>query len=259
MPASTFMPEVEVSIAWPDGYNTAAASRTWTDITAYVEAVSHIGIDRGRGNEQGQVSPSRLSLTLDNRDGRFTPENAAGAYYPNVKKGRPIRVRTKWPLAGSYTEQFVGYVDEWPVAWPDGSTLVSTVSITATSRMARLGRGLELRSIVEEEILEDSPVLYFPLAEPSGSTTAGNVAPGRTDVLAVAQAGTGGTLTFGQGTGPGTDDLSAAVQVRVDVSNGKYLTTTSSVGRWPARCARRWRCGSPRPAPAASVRRAPTC
>ena len=64
MPASTFMPEVEVAIAWPDGYNTAAASRTWTDITAYVEAVSHIGFERGRGNEQDQVSPSRLKLTL---------------------------------------------------------------------------------------------------------------------------------------------------------------------------------------------------
>ena len=178
---------------------------------------------------------------MDNRDGRFTPENAAGAYYPNVKKGRPIRVRTKWPLAGSYTEQFVGYVDEWPVAWPDGSTLVSTVSITATSRMARLGRGLELRSIVEEEILDDGPVLYFPLGEPSGPPRQATLRPTDRDSDRT-QVGTGGTLRSVQGTGPGTDDLiapqcSAGRRQQRPVSSHRTLASattgdTGSIEAW---------------------------
>ncbi|HKY57857.1 MAG TPA: hypothetical protein VJL80_07450, partial [Aeromicrobium sp.] len=134
MPTSTFMPDVTVEIAFDSGYTTAAASRTWTDVSAYVEADDILSIARGRGDEFSTPQPSRLSLTLDNRDGRFTPEYASGAYYPNVKKGRPIRVRATWPLGGGGTThyRFLGYIDEWPVQWPGGGAEMSTVTISAT-------------------------------------------------------------------------------------------------------------------------------
>jgi hypothetical protein len=128
----------------------------------------------------------------------------------------------------SYTTLFTGYVDEWPVEWPGGTETMSTVTVTASSRMARLGRSTEFKSIVEEEVLYDSPVLYFPLGEPANSTTAGNIAPGRTEVLTTTQTGAGGTLTFGGGTGPGTDDLTSAVFAPVDGSNGLHLRSTLS-------------------------------
>lgn len=223
MPVSLYQPDVVVEVAFNAGYATAAASRVWTDVSAYVNAESGIQIQRGRQNEVGAVTASQLSLTLDNRDGRFTPEHAAGAYYPNIKLGRPIRVRTKPVGAGAYTDQFMGYVTEWPVAWPDGSNLVSTVTVTAASRMARLGRGLEFRSIVEEEILNDLPVLYFPLGEAAGALQAGNIAVGRSDRVVVTQIGTGGTLVFGAGIGPGTDDLTAPVLTPVSAGNGVIL------------------------------------
>lgn len=209
MPVSAYQPDVVVEIAFDSGYLTPAASRTWTDVSAYVEAQSIVSIVRGRQDQWSAPQPSRLSLTLDNRDGRFTPENAAGAYYPNVKKGRPIRVRAKPVGAGAYVDRFVGYIDEWPVEWPGDTDAMSTVTISATSRQARLGRTAEFKSIVEAEVLYDSPVLYFPLGEPSGSTTAGNIAPGRSEVLAVTPSLAGGSLVFGGGIGPGTDDLGA--------------------------------------------------
>lgn len=409
------MAEVDatVEVAFNAGYTTAAASRTWTDVTSYVEGP--ISIDRGRQNEQSDVTASTCSVTLDNTDGRFTPEYAAGAYYPNVKKSRPIRVRTsplvlcfdsfgvadsavavwdgpsgpgrttqtggltwtgqvqdwgvsstkaymsgtggtvvvdvgqsdvtvectyttgatltlsglacrfvddsnrirvlsdtggggRWllqkviagattnvatggvaavstsyalkvVLSGSSVEvfvngvstlsgtisdaavlsatkfglgaassstdyrwddfqvtgkaaQFLGYVDEWPVSWPGGSDAMSLVTVSATSRQARLGRSLPLRSVVEEEYLDDAPVLYWPLGEPTGATEAGNIAAGRAERLVATQLGSGGTLTFGAGTGPGTDDLTAPVFTPVDASNGLWLKTTASQPLW---------------------------
>jgi hypothetical protein len=365
-------PDVTVEIAFDSGYTTPAVSRTWTDVTEYVE--STVSIERGRADNIAAVQPSSLSVTFDNTDGRFTPENAAGAYYPNVKKGRPIRVsattpgnllsaanasfesgvgswvaagaappsvtasnvratdgtdslRLGWPASAgdsrtnltvtgtftigetytiaadlyvpsgqpdvflsvatigdsalmttkdawvrwSYTfvatgtghifrvnrvtgssssgncwvdsvmvqpgsvatdfttsgpttrVLFTGYVDEWPVVWPDGTDAMSTVSVTAMSRMARLGRSAEFRSIVEEEILPDGPVLYFPLGEPDGSTTAGNIAPDRSETLVVTQGGTGGAITFGSGVAASTDGLSAPVFAPVNALNGKML------------------------------------
>lgn len=218
------MPEVEVALALGSGYSTPIASMSWTVVDAYVEGAAGLSIERGRQDNEGQVGPSRLRVTLDNKDGRFTPEYAAGAYYPNVKKGCPIRVRVRWVVgSGTWYMRFLGYVDEWPVEWPGGGSSYSTVTISATSRMARLGRANAFRSIIEEEILYDAPKLYFPLGEPQGATTAGNIAPGRSEVLSTAQLGTGGTLEFGAGTGPGTDDKSAPILTPVDTVNGLYL------------------------------------
>lgn len=211
--------DVVVEIALTSGYTTPAASRVWTDVTDYVEAQRGLSIQWGRGDQFSSPQPSRLTVTLDNRDGRFTPENVAGAYFPNIKKGRPIRVRVR-PAGGSYVHRFLGYVDEWPVEWPGGSDAMSTVTVTALSRQARLGRSTTFKSIVEEEILYDGPVLYFPLGEPQGATAAGNIAPGRSAILTVEQgAGAGGSVEFGAGTGPGTDDLTAPVFTAVDTSN----------------------------------------
>lgn len=401
--------DVTVEVAFNAGFQTPAASRTWTDVTDFVEAAQGIEITRGRQDEFGVVQPSRLTLTLDNKDGRFTPENTAGAYYPNVKKGRPIRVTvadfivatnlvttpknttpatnfpanwavqanqaitghplgftvgattaptagfvgvtneitalydvdglaasatkrhvglwvrsvrdanaalymnpdyagtvkstsmtagvwtwvttaaagsgypvlsvtvavgntnatdqvaiagvvatTSAPAVASYFDgdtaangptlhrwtgaanastsqrygaastRFVGFVDEWPVEWPDEQTSYAWSRVTAASRTARMGTAAELRSIVEEEVLYEPSAtnfarLYFPLGEPQGATRAGNKSRFRQEPAVVTQLGAGGTLDFGTGTGPSTDGLSAPTFTRVDESNGKYL------------------------------------
>ncbi|WP_433415020.1 carbohydrate binding domain-containing protein [Microtetraspora malaysiensis] len=78
-----------VEVDWPN-------SGTWTDVTRYVRDESGIVITRGRGDEQSDIQPGTMSLTFHN-DGRFTPGLASGAYYPNVRKNRPIRCRlVRW-------------------------------------------------------------------------------------------------------------------------------------------------------------------
>lgn len=383
--------DVLVEVSFNDTpYSSDLDDLAWTDITPYVEGDAPLSITRGRQDELGEVQPSQCQVTLDNSDGRFTPENTGSPYYPQVKRGRPLRVRVVYPASqphnlldvqnagsledgttdgwavspvagytlGSYSnsttravdgtrsllvtwnggvdpgiayavatyltlgrtytvsayvwvptgspdvflrdfysgttsastslkdqwvrlsfqvtlttldrlslavvansttsgeqvwvdgaqvsmsdelmdyssdpqpvyDRFMGYVNEWPVQWGQGTDDTATTTIVATSRMARLGSAAEFQSIVEEEILNDEgtglggPKLYYPLGEPDGSTSATN----RTKYsdqpqLTTQQAGSGGTLEFGQGTGPGTDGLTAPLFTRASAGNGKYL------------------------------------
>jgi hypothetical protein len=65
---------------------------SWTDITSYVQHRSAVAIQNmGRADEQSSIAASQLTLTLKN-DGRFTPKNASGAYYPNILRNTQIRV-----------------------------------------------------------------------------------------------------------------------------------------------------------------------
>lgn len=378
--------DLSVEIALTSGFNTPAASRAWTDVTAYVEGDESIDITYGRQDQFSAVDPNQCSLTLDNSDGRFTPANTSGAYYPNLKLGRPLRVRARvpastpgnllaaeqstmepagsgsswvvqpglfsavqsvarstvrsweaaasllvtwatasagasaagtavsgltigktytlsayvWVPAGNpsvrlsfdlyatstatnttgawqrlsvtwtattsafwlaiinnsastagqtcyvdgimlddadtlraftpapptYLDRFVGHLQEIPASFPGATPGSSVVRVTATSRKARLAKGGELRSVIEEELALDAPAFHYTLGEAEGSTSAGNSAQTLQPAVVVTQRGTGGTLTFGAATGPGTDSLTAATFTRASAGNGKYLATT---------------------------------
>jgi len=72
---------------------------TWTDITSYVRYSDRISIRRGRSAEASQASTSTCTMTLDNRDGRFSPRNPTGAYYGQIGRNTPIRVSVDGGLA----------------------------------------------------------------------------------------------------------------------------------------------------------------
>lgn len=184
---------------------------TWTTITPYVRTDSGITINRGRGDEQDEIQAGTASLTLNN-DGRFTPGLATGAYYPNVKKGRRIRIGVVVSAVTYW--RFDGYVNEWPVAW-EGGTAQSVVSITCTDLFRRLGLVAPMRSLLEEEMLALDPDVYYTLGEPEGSTSAGDTSGAGWRSMKIAQdqpaKGAGNTtLTFGGGEGPAVDSLPAA-------------------------------------------------
>ncbi|MER5882722.1 hypothetical protein ABT160_02720 [Streptomyces sp. NPDC001941] len=64
----------------------------WTDVSSYVYTRSPITIERGRKDEGSRVDPSKCSLTLNNRDGRFSPRNPLSPYYGLIGRNTPIRV-----------------------------------------------------------------------------------------------------------------------------------------------------------------------
>lgn len=201
------LPTYKFEIAFNAGVTTPSASRTWTDVTAYVLLDDGVDITYGRGDWRSEADANTLRLTLNNSDGRFTAGRAASPYYPNVKLGRPIRVTAT--VGGVSSVRFVGFIDEWPLEWPAAVTTFATAQITATSRSAWLSEGLELRSIVEEEILVDSPLEYYTLGESAGATRAGESSGN--GVVPLSMTGSGAAIVFGTAIGPSTDGLTAAL------------------------------------------------
>lgn len=86
------------------------ATPTWVDVTDYVRDVPNVF--RGRTDEYASFSPGSATVVLDNRDRRFDPDYAAGAYYPNVLPGK--RIKITWAFAAASGVLFTGYVQGWP-------------------------------------------------------------------------------------------------------------------------------------------------
>ena len=148
-----------------------ATSPSWTDITAYVHSWS---CTRGRNHELQRIDAGTATLTLDNPDGRFTPGNAAGTYYPNVVPRRRIRISAVWSVV-TY-RLFTGYIQSWkltPSGYPDK---FSQVQVAATDAFLILS-GITLSSSYAEAVYADGPSAYLPLTEPKGATSAGNRVP----------------------------------------------------------------------------------
>lgn len=208
-------PETTVEIAFGSGYTTPAASRTWTDVSDVWEHEEGLEIAVGRGDERSVADANTISLTIRNISGDFTPGNSSGAYYPDVKIGTPIRVTTT-PVGGTDSTRFVGHVDEWLVGW-DGTDEYSSVEITASSRFSRLGLDTAATSLVRQTIINDEPLLYYPLGEAAGARTSADLSGN--GQLALNVVGSGTDVGFGSTSGGAAVDGGTCVEF----ANGKYL------------------------------------
>jgi len=94
---------------------------TWTDVTGYLYTRDAITITgRGRSDEQGAaLEPTRLSLTLDNRDGRFSPRNPLSPWYGLLGRNTPVRLS----IAGGQTYLQTG---GGLISTPDAAALDTT-------------------------------------------------------------------------------------------------------------------------------------
>jgi hypothetical protein len=175
------------------------------DVSTYVRLVDGITFTHGRENEYGEIQPGTCGLTFDNTDGRFS----LGSTIINATS--PIfvdnQIRVSYTVGGVLKDRFTGYVQTWPVEWPDGGDTFAVAKITAVDVLARLARR-PLRSIIEEEFLLDSPAAYYTLGEPAGATVAGDTSGNGGQALG--QSGSGTAVVFGNATGPSTDALTAA-------------------------------------------------
>lgn len=98
--------------------------QTWTDITDWVRPAP--SIRHGRADEGGRADPARLTLTLDNRDGRFSSRNPTGPYYGLIGRNTPIRVSL--PADSTYLAM-PGGDDNSGIGCPDASALDITGDI----------------------------------------------------------------------------------------------------------------------------------
>ena len=96
------------------------------DITDRVYTRDPITITRGKSAEGAEVDPASLTLTLNNRDGHFSPRNPLSPYYGLLGRNTPIRVYM--PSGGEVALDISGASGE-RVTCPDSSALDITTAI----------------------------------------------------------------------------------------------------------------------------------
>ena len=211
------------------GYAPLDPAPVFTDVTAYVRAdLSTVKISRGgRPDEFSDPQPGRLSLTLDNSDGRFTPASAASPYFPNIVKN--VRVRVAAIVSGVTYPRWDGHADDWALTYDGDTYTAAVITLTATSRARLVAARGQLRSFLTEEYLLDNPITYLPLDDPSTATTVQNIAPDPIGNGALVNIGGGGTYSLATGTGPPADGSSALVLTPASSVSGYYAQVPVSV------------------------------
>lgn len=153
----------------------------WVDITGYVYIRDGIRITRGRADESSSSAPAECRLTLNNRDGRFSPRNPMGPYYGLFGRNTPIRMSAD--ISGTPSTRFYGEVPTWPPSW-DYSESDVWVPIAAAGVRRRLGSGrqkpiLDVMTRIGQQA--GATLGYWPMSDPDGAVSfaaaAGNAAP----------------------------------------------------------------------------------
>lgn len=112
---------------------------SWVNITTDVRVDPPLVITFGVQAESSTADPSTCQMSWNNKDGRYSPRNAAGPYYGHLKRNTPCRV-----LVGGYN-RFYGEVSEFPQRWNLAGTDV-WVPVVASGVLRRLTRANLLES-----------------------------------------------------------------------------------------------------------------
>jgi hypothetical protein len=137
----------------------------WTDITNYFLEGKY---ERDGGGDLDEPQAGTATFALDNRDRRFEPEYVSGAYYPDI---RPLR-RIRLSIDGDV--EFTGFVTSWGISWPD-EFINEEVTVQAVDGHILL----ELESLLsmnppdaesfEEVVNYYEPSFYYPMNEDAGT------------------------------------------------------------------------------------------
>jgi hypothetical protein len=165
--------DIQVQIALGADLTDTALSFSWTDVTSYVLVSDLVIITRGRGDEYSTSPPSTCRLTVNNTDGRWTRTNPVGAWYGQLSKNTPLRVRVN--AGAGYVTRFTGFVDELPPRW-DKSGNHAFVPITASGLLRRIRQGGALRSALFRASTDGYfstgvPVAYWSCEDASSTTS----------------------------------------------------------------------------------------
>lgn len=150
-------------------------SGVWTDITAYVmvrDDGGNIAITRGMRDEGSETDHATLRLTLNNRDGRFSPRNPVGTYFGLIGRNTPIRVSVPNGIGGK-AYRFWGEVSAWPQLWDPTGTDV-WVELEASGILRRLSQGPPLENSPIFDAITTPQInglrAYWPCEDASGAT-----------------------------------------------------------------------------------------
>src|SRR5260221_478564 len=116
---------------------------TFTDNSGYGYQRDGIHVTGAGVNGGDKPQPATCTLTVDNRDGRFTPNNASGAYYPYLQRNVQVRFTvTATSSSGNFYSgyRFWGQVSEWPPqSDPTATDIYVQVTASGPLRQATAG------------------------------------------------------------------------------------------------------------------------
>lgn len=191
---------------------------SWTDVTQWWAITPGWDIKRGRSHELDTYPVTSFTFTLVNDDGRFTPGNPSSPYFPNVVRGRGVRLTMTFNGLPGWN-RFTGTVVSEPVHWDTIQTL-SYVTITAHDIRSQYAKR-RLRSTAVETVCAMTLAAYWPLTD----SKAPAMPVAGASMLNPVQYGTGGELAWGGGVGPVTDAAGALMLKPVDAANGVMLVS----------------------------------
>lgn len=64
----------------------------WVNITSDIRQSDTIDITRGKTDQAGQAAPARCTVTVNNRLGRYSPDNPLGPLYGTLVRNTPLRI-----------------------------------------------------------------------------------------------------------------------------------------------------------------------
>ena len=146
-----------VQVAWGDA--PLDTTPTWVDITEDVILVQGV---RGTSNTLSAPTAGVCTIRLRNQAGKYTPENTAGAYYPDVIIGAQVRVTATYS-AVTYPE-FRGHVSAYRLTHTD---FLDTVDLTCFDALGWWGRQA-LATTIGELVLRETEPEYLLVPDPAG-------------------------------------------------------------------------------------------
>ncbi|HZM83765.1 MAG TPA: hypothetical protein VFC19_49230 [Candidatus Limnocylindrales bacterium] len=155
----------------------------WQDVSAYTRHEQGVTIIKGRQNANSVAAPTSIALSFNNSDGRFTPDNPVGAYYPYLRMGVRLRVSMPYGYAPP-TERATAYLASFAPDW-DLSTRLAVMHVAAAGRLRRLQRGADpLRPALERSLMGSitagvEPTAYWTMQDGGGATSAASAVDGQ--------------------------------------------------------------------------------
>lgn len=203
---------------YAEGYGSATATLVpflaiefdpdvWTDVSA---DVVNLATRRGRNRESGAFEPGTISVTLRNDDRRYDPDHVTGPWYGKLRPSRRVRLTATWLFEYPV---ILASIDRITQAW--GGPNDATAVFDCTDAFKDLNRVELPTSVYVAEKQALTPDLWWPLDEPSGSTTVADIGTSKVPGTVIAGTTLGaaglvvrdpgsamgvvGTLTTGQG------------------------------------------------------------
>ena len=151
------------------------APGVWTPVKFYDR--DSVTITRGRSDEQSNAQPQKLTFTLDNRDGLYSPRNPMSPLYGKIGRNTPVRCKID---NDSFT-RFYGEIPGIAPVWDEGHA-DNFIPVEAYGILRRLGQGQPTVSNgLRDWITSQSTLMaYFPLLGGEETTYSQNLAPGKT-------------------------------------------------------------------------------